>query len=117
MISNIIGNLEGLGTLGLENADPSEGPGILNRILSTVIGVMTMVAAIWFLILIITGAYAWMNAGGDKAAIENARNKIINGLIGFTIVIAAIFILDLVGELIGLPFILDPAEFIGNVSP
>lgn len=117
MIANIIGNLEGIGQLGLENLSPAIfGPFMFNRIFSMIIGVMTMIAAIWFLFLIITAAYAWMNAGGDKTAIENASKRMTNGLIGLTIVIAAIFILDLVGELIGLPFITDPGEFIRNVS-
>ncbi|OGM18689.1 hypothetical protein A2686_03340 [Candidatus Woesebacteria bacterium RIFCSPHIGHO2_01_FULL_38_10] len=115
-LSTPLGNLRGIGPLGFENGDPSQGPGLFNRIISTTIGVMTMAAAIFLLFQIILAAYSWMNAGGDKAAIEDARKKIINAIIGLTIVIAAIFLLDLVGTLIGFPYITNPEEFITNIT-
>ena len=90
-LSTPLGNLRGIGPLGFENGDPSQGPGLFNRIIGTTIG-------------------------GDKAAIEDARKKIINAIIGLTIVIAAIFLLDLVGTLIGFPYITNPEEFITNIT-
>jgi hypothetical protein len=112
-----LGNLRGTGLLGLENIAAGNAPDILNLLLSTLIGVMTMIAALWFLFQVIIGAYSWITAGGDKTAIENARKSILNGLMGLSIVIAAIFILDLVGELFRLPFITDPGGFIRNIAP
>lgn len=98
--------------MGLENTDPALSGYVFNRLISIVLGVMTMFAGIWFVILLITAAYSWMNAGGDKVALEGARQKMIHAVIGLTIVIAAIFIVDLVGNALGFPFITDPAAFI-----
>jgi hypothetical protein len=109
--------LEGLGRPGLEGIGAGEAPGILDDVLSIIIGTMTTIAAIWFVFQIIIGAYGWMSAGGDKAAVQNAQKKITNGLIGLIIVVAAIFILDFVGYLLGLPFATSPADFIRGTGP
>lgn len=96
------GTFKGFGPLGTP-----QGTGITNfsAFLSTAIGVMTIIAFIWFTFTLITGAIGVMNAGGDKAALENARKKITNGIIGVVIVISAVFILDLVGTIFGIPYL------------
>jgi hypothetical protein len=110
-----VGNLFGIGPLGLENTDASMSGLVFNRLISIVLGTMTMFAGIWFLILLVTAAYKWMNAGGDKAALEEAREKMLHAVIGLVIVIAAIFIVDLVGNILGISYITDPNAFINYV--
>jgi hypothetical protein len=112
-----LGGLSGLGFLGLESGDYSSAPDVFNRTLSTIIGVMTIIAGIWFVFLIMSGAISWMGAGGDKGAIEDAKKKIQNGLIGLAIVISAVFLVDIVGTILGFPYITNPAEFIRSVAP
>lgn len=104
----------GFGKLGLEGG--GDAPSIFNSFLSGAIGLMTIVAAIWFVFLFISGAIGMMTAGGDKAAMEGARKRIVNGLIGLTVVIAAIFVVGLFGTLLGFDLILNPAEFINNFT-
>lgn len=96
------GTFKGFGPLG----NPT-GTGInqFNTVISTTIGVMTIVAIIWFVIQLITGAIGIMSAGSDKAKLEGARAKITNGIIGLVIVISATFVLDLVGTIFGIPFL------------
>ena len=108
--------LRGIGPLGLENQTPANAPSLFNKVLSTTIGVLTIVAAIIFIFQIISGAISWMGAGGDKGAIEEARKRITNGIIGLIIVIAAIFIAELIGSLLGLDLILNPGEFINQAN-
>jgi len=118
IVANIpIGNLRCTGPLCLEGKAANEAPDVFDTLISTFVGAMTMIASVWFLFHIITGAYIYISAGGDKGAIEKGRLQIIHGLLGLTIVFASIFILDLVGELFGLPFITKPAEFIRNIAP
>lgn len=105
------GGFRGPGKLGLSEAGPSEAGGILNQTISTTIGVLTIVAAIWFVFQFVTGALGIIGAGGDKAKIESARQKIVNSLIGLVVVIAAVFLIDLVGRLLGLD-ILNPAAIL-----
>lgn len=107
--------LEGIGILGLEGRDPGTAPSIFNRFISTVIGLMTIIAVIWFIFLIIAGAYGIMTAGGDKANMEAARKRITTGIAGLVIVVAAVFIVDLIGKIIGIENILNPAYLLKKI--
>ncbi|OGM24622.1 hypothetical protein A2962_01570 [Candidatus Woesebacteria bacterium RIFCSPLOWO2_01_FULL_39_61] len=115
-ISIPIGNLRGTGPLGFENVSSTRSVGyILNQVISVLVGAMTLFATIWFLILLITAAYSWMNAGGDKVALENARQKMLHAVIGLTIVIVAIFVADFIGFILGVPDILNVEGFITRI--
>jgi len=107
------GELRGFGPLG----NP-EGSGIsaFSKFISTTIGLMTIIAIIWFTFVLITGAIGMMGAGGDKQQMESARKRITSGLIGLVVVIAAIFILDLVGTLFGIPNILNLGELFEQIT-
>ncbi|PIZ46868.1 hypothetical protein COY29_05905, partial [Candidatus Woesebacteria bacterium CG_4_10_14_0_2_um_filter_39_14] len=97
---------KGFGPLG--NVTSSiEAIKTLSKFISSTIGIMTIVAILWFIFVLVTGAIGIINAGGDKAALETAKKKITTGLIGLVIVIATIFIVSLVGRLIGIPDILN----------
>jgi len=108
--------LKGFGSLGLEDKDPDQAGSIFANIISSTIGLLTIIAAIWFIILLITGAYGFMTAGGDKGKVEEAKRRITTALIGFVIVIIGIFIVNLVGYLIGFGAILDPAGLIEDIG-
>src|SRR5574340_1254041 len=93
-------------TLSLHDALPIFGPlgnpggsgiDVFSKFLSSAIGLLTIIAFIWFIFLFLTGAIGIMTAGGDKAALENARKRIINGLIGLIVVVAAMSIISLIG--------------------
>lgn len=110
---NIGKPLTGIGCLGLVNCtDPLS---VFNRIISTTVGLMTAIGAIWFLFILITGAYGIMSSGGDKGANEQARKKIQTGLTGLIVVIAAVFIIDLIGWLLGFNLILNPGNIIESI--
>lgn len=87
----------------------------LNKILSGIIGFLTIVAALWFFIQFILAGFAWISAGGDKAAIETARNKITNALIGLIIVAAAWVIIGVLGTIFGID-ILNPGTIIQTLG-
>jgi hypothetical protein len=93
----------GFGNLGLEGSRALDAPNIFTNFISSMIGVLTVIAIIWFVFIFIAGAISYMSAGGDKAAVESARKKIVNGLIGLVMVVIAIFIVKLIGYLIGIP--------------
>lgn len=109
------GGFKGKGPLGLEGSSPTDAPTIFNRFLSSTIGLMTIIAIIWFVFIFLAGAYTLINAGGDKAAVEAGRKKIANGLTGLIVTVAAVFIIDLIGNLIGIPNILNPAELLQQI--
>lgn len=104
----------GYGPLGLENENLYTAPTIFTKVISSIIGVLTVVGAIWFVILFMTGALAYLSSGGDKAKVESARSKIITGAIGLVIIVAGLFLVDLVGSFIGFD-ILDIKTLIDNI--
>lgn len=98
------GGFTGFGPLGNPTGS---GVSTFAKFISSVIGLMTIIAIIWFVFTFITGAIGMIGAGGDKAAVESAKKRITTGLIGLVVVIAAIFIFDLLGKLVGIPDIMD----------
>ena len=114
-----LGQLKGIGPLGLEN-DPTgtTSKATFNKFLSSAIGLMTIVALIWFTITFIIGAIGIISSGGDKGAMETARNRITTGIIGVVVVIASIFIIQAFGSLIGIgDIILKPTDIIDLIAP
>ena len=95
---NLPGNL---GTPGQYLSASSTGSR-LAAVLSTIIGVMTAIAFIWFVILLFSGAVQYLTSGGDAKAVEGAMNKIRTALIGLVIVISAIFFIQLIGTILGI---------------
>jgi hypothetical protein len=93
------GGFTGFGPLG--NLKGASGIDIFTGFISKVIGVLTIIAVIWFVFTFILGAIGMITAGSDKANVENARKKIINGITGLVIVIIATFVISLVGYLLG----------------
>ena len=105
--SNPIGNLSGIGNLGLQGGAYSDAVKLVAQIISATIGLLTVIGAIYFMFMLITGAIAIISSGGDKAAYENARRKLTTGAIGFVAVIAGMFIMSLIAIILGLPDILN----------
>lgn len=110
------GGFKGFGPLGLESGGATNADITFTNFLSTTIGVITIVAIIWFVFIVITGAISYMSAGGDKGAIEGARKKIVNGLIGLVVVITGLFVVNLVGYLLGIPNILNIQDLLSIIT-
>lgn len=107
-----LGPFEGLGPLGkIINSLTPDTPGpavsLFAKIISIAIGVMTVVAFIWFIFVLFTGAIGWLGAGGDKTRIQNSQKQITNGLVGLLIVIVATLFI----KVIGLIFRIDILSF------
>jgi hypothetical protein len=88
-----------------------------NTILTQTIGVLTIVAGIYFVFLLITGGIEWMASSGDKGKLASARTKMLSGAVGLTIIVAALFVADIVGNIIGLPGITNPGGVLNTLTP
>ena len=112
-----LGKFEGLGPLGGEGKmleDPTTAVYWFSRFLSIAIGVMTIIAFIWFIFTLLSGAIAWLSSGGDKQKLQNAQKQITTGLTGLIIVISAIFLIKIVGVIFGFD-LLNIADSIKNL--
>lgn len=82
--------------------NPALGPGLqektgtefLQIILPNMIGLSFVIGVVIFLFVVVIGAIQWIASGGDKAAIESAKGKITNAIVGVIVLFSlfAVFI-------------------------
>ncbi len=119
--------LAAAGTLQLGQLDPptavfSPGAGAVGvgtpiaLFISNIIGFVTGLAGIMFLIYLIFAGLSWITAGGDKGKVEAARNQMTQAALGLVVVIAAYSIAGVVGRVLGID-LLDPVKMIGTILP
>lgn len=113
-----IGKFQGLGPLGDTlnwlTQGPNEPLSLLNKIISILIGIISAIAFIYFIFVFFTGGLSWVSSGGDPKSIEKAQKQITNGIVGLIVVVAAIFITQLLGSILGID-ILNPLGFIIDI--
>lgn len=113
-----LGGGEGFGPWGLLGGtkEVGEAASEFTLIISRIIGIMTVVAGIWFFFMIIIGAYGYLSAGGDPKKIETATKKITSALIGLVVIVLAYAFISLIGRMLGFD-ILNPQDIIKLLGP
>lgn len=74
----------------------------IGGVINTAVVIILVVAVILSLFFLIWGGVKWILSGGDKSAVESARNTIIAALIGLIIAFLAYFILSIILGFFGL---------------
>jgi len=69
-------------------------------VFSMIIGFLTIIGIIILLFTIISAGIMWMNSGGDPQKVEMAQKKLTNSFIGLILIIGAVFIVSLLGNLL-----------------
>lgn len=70
-------------TLGFEIPNFSTLLTFLIRFIFVVAGVIALIMMLW-------GALSWVTSGGDKGNVENARNKIVQAVVGILLIIVVV---------------------------
>ena len=100
MINNLIAGAPGgpseitnpvLGNLGQKT-----GLSFFQSFIPGLIGLALLAGAIIFFFILILGAIQWITGGGDKQALEGARGKITNAIVGILILFSIFAILNLI---------------------
>mgnify|MGYP001599285442 CR=1 FL=1 len=115
-----LGQIGGDGTgLGPFAGAAAAGSGLVGiaKIVSSIIGVMTIAAGIWFLFQITIGGFNWITSGGDKAKLESARGRLTNSFIGIVVVVAGWAILALASQFLGVDFTLSNPGTMEQLTP
>ena len=60
------------------------------------IGLAFVAGTLIFFFILAIGAIQWISSGGDKQALESARGKITNAIIGIVILFSLFAVLDLI---------------------
>jgi len=97
------GPVEGLRNPLLTNfLQRSTGIEYLQKMLPNLIGLLFVIGAIVFLFIMLIGGIQWIASGGDKAALESARGKITNAIIGLVILLSTFAIIKLIETFFGI---------------
>lgn len=108
--------IKGIGPLGFQGTNPCDITTFFPNIISTIIGVLTVCAILWFILNFIMGTYKWISSGGDSKAIESARSQIIQAIVGLILILVALIILSVLGNVFGLD-ILNVKEMLDSLYP
>src|SRR5690348_12171649 len=68
--------------------------GKFGQVVGRVITAAFVLAVLVALVFLVYGGVKWITSGGDKAAVESARNTIVAAVVGLVIVFLAYFILS-----------------------
>jgi hypothetical protein len=74
----------------------------INTLLPTIITIGFIIGAVVFIFIFISGTFGWITAGGDKAKLEAARNRITHAIVGLVIMLLVWFIIQLVNYILGI---------------
>lgn len=110
-----LGQIGGAGLGPFSNLGNSTGADALAKVISGIIGVLTVAGAIWFMFQLLIGGIGWVSSGGEKTKLTEARDRITHAFIGLIIVVAAWGIIALTGQFLGGFEILNPAALIGKI--
>jgi hypothetical protein len=93
--------------------NPANSATTLEKILTTVVSLLTVIAGLAFLIYFMLGALNWITAGGDKGKVDSAKSYMTNGVIGMIAVVSSYAVISIVGTVLGFN-ILNPAASLFN---
>ena len=77
----------------------------IGKLIGAVVGTLMIVSALITFVYLILGGIQWITSGGDKTAMEAARNKITHAIVGLVIVGSAWAIMALVQNFLGISVI------------
>jgi len=92
---------------GLTPSSGIEATKMFEKLTSNILGVLTIIAFLFFAVQIIFAGYSFISSGGDEKVMETSRKKITNGILGIFIVVVSIGLTSLFAKLLGLKNPLD----------
>jgi len=72
------------------------------KFIPSLIGLAFVIGTILFVFMIIVGAIQWIASGGDKAALEGARGRITNAIVGIVILFSVFAIIKIIEKFFGI---------------
>jgi len=104
-----IGTIRGVGPFGFEDETVSDltTKSQFGSIISTIVTTLTVIGGLAFAIFFTLGGLKWLTAGGDKAKVQEAQNQMTQGVIGLVVLVAGLFVIGLIGNILGID-ILNP---------
>jgi len=111
-----IGKFRGLGAYEPPGISVMTVSDAFAKILSNVIGFLTLIGGLFFLIYFMIGGLNWIMAGGKPENIQKAQDTMTNAVIGLIIMVAAYSIAFIISQVLGIDF-LNIGEVISKLGP
>jgi hypothetical protein len=90
--------------------------GSLETYIGDIIGAITILATLFFIVYAFLAAFEWITSGGDSGKVAKAKDRLIWSTLGLILMVAAYMIVGLIGSLVGID-ILNPADLINSITP
>lgn len=71
-------------------------------LLPRMVGLAFLVGVLVFFFILIIGAIQWIASGGDKTAVEGARGKITNAIVGVVLLLSLFALLKVIEDFFGI---------------
>lgn len=101
----------GIGETARFASDPI---GYFGTQLSNVIGLITLVGAMFLLVYFLIAGFEWLQSGGDAGKADKAKTRMTNAAIGLLVMILATAITGIIGGTFGID-ILNPQSVFNNL--
>jgi hypothetical protein len=85
----------------------TSGPITLGSIISAAVPLIFAFAGLGLLLMLISAGYTFLTSAGDAKKLEQGKSRLTNALVGFIIVFAAYWIVQLTGAIFGLESIIS----------
>lgn len=72
------------------------GSAYFSTLIPNLIGLCYVIGVLIFFFILIIGAIQWISSGGDKQALEGARGKITNAIVGIIILFSIFAVISLI---------------------
>ncbi|OGG15694.1 hypothetical protein A3D77_01550 [Candidatus Gottesmanbacteria bacterium RIFCSPHIGHO2_02_FULL_39_11] len=71
------------------NCDQASSAAAFGKFFSALVGIILFLGAIWTLFQLLRGGLEWITSGGDKGKVMEARERILQSIIGLIILVAS----------------------------
>jgi len=85
-------------SIGTSSTDPAVAA---SRLLSALINFGLVAGTLAFVFMLLIGGYQWITSGGDKDALQKAKNRISHALIGLIVMLSLYAFLSLLSGFLG----------------
>lgn len=103
LASNINPAGGGIGNPALgSNLNDLSGVDFIRTLITSAIGLIFVVGTIIFFFMLLISAIQWITSGGDKAAVETARGRLTQALIGIVVLFSVYAIIKVIEGFFGI---------------
>jgi UDP-N-acetylmuramyl pentapeptide phosphotransferase/UDP-N-acetylglucosamine-1-phosphate transferase len=78
------------------------GSEFFQDLIPRMVGLAFVVGVLIFFFIMVVGAIQWISSGGDKTAVEGARGKITNAIVGVVILLSTFALLKVIEDFFGI---------------